>query len=149
MITLEVKGDEELIRKLDRLSRKVKNREVLHKRYGVAGARYVSQTFQREGRPRWKPLLPQTARAKVTKTRRRGTAHILRVRGDLARSFTWEASRLRALVGSNKEIARYHHDGTKHLPVRATLPTKKQALEEITLPITQDYVDESIRKAGL
>jgi|GEM_PF-2574571 len=148
MITLELRGDDEVRRRLQSLSRRVKNRESLHKRYAVTGKRWVARNFEDGGRPRWAPLKPSTARKKVTKTRRRGTSNILRVTGALRGSFTGEATRQRAVVGTNKAYAKYHQKGTKHLPVRAMLPTKKQA-DEFTRPITEDWVEEQIRKSGL
>ena len=56
MITISLIGHADVGRRLLTLRKEVGNTEALHKRLGVGGVKWVTDTFRQEGRPRWRPL---------------------------------------------------------------------------------------------
>lgn len=176
MIGLDVRitGVEKIDRGIRIMSNGLKDRTVLHKRMGRVGVRWIQQNFQRQGQPRWKRLSPNTVAA-----RRKGSSKILQDSGLLRASFDSQANSVRAVIGSPLQISLYHEKGTKKYVIkpkksggslrfvtaggvvfaksvqhpgvskRKMLPTEKQAAKEIVIPVTQQYIDELIRKSGL
>ena len=171
-LTLTVRGDEAVIASINKLSSDVAKTEVLHKRLGVAGRVWVIRNFQDGGRPRWKPLRPNTVAA-----RRKGSSKPLQDTGLLRQSYAWEADASKAVVGSPRKTALWHNEGTSPytirpktlggrlafmtaggmvfakqvnhpgLPARRMLPTRKQAIDDILEPVTDQFLKDAIRSS--
>lgn len=176
MITLEIKGDKKLEANLKKGKAKLTNLTVLHKRMALKGQQWVAQTFQKQGRPKWKALSPNTVAGRRLFG---GGAKILQDKGLLRASFLGKGTRQSAIVGSSRRVSKIHEDGVKPFgpilpkkqggvlafPVaggfvfarsikrhpgivaRPMLPTKKQAEVEVTQPTTQQYLTELIKKS--
>lgn len=85
--------------------------QVLHQNLGEQVLTFARMGFEREQTPDGTPWTPL---AVATIERRKGSAHpILRVQGDLYRSITVQASREKAVVGTNWPYARIHQLGGK------------------------------------
>lgn len=75
--------------------------------------RSVKANFRAEGRPtKWKPLAPSTVKGKATKTKRRGSAHILRSSGRMIQSVQTRSSRYTAEIGAPGVVPAVHQLGT-------------------------------------
>jgi len=174
MIGIEIKGDKELQAKLSKVMQGTKDLTPLHKRLGIAGQKWVAETFQKQGRPKWKPLSPNTLAA-----RRSGGGRILQDSGLLRASYIFHATRTEATVGSSRKVALFHQEGVKPFgPIlpkkkggvlafmtaggmvftrrvqrhpgikpRPMLPTKAQAEKDITVPVGNQYLQALIKKS--
>ena len=171
MIGLELVGDKEVQASLGKLGGSIKNLTPLHKRFGIAGRKWIAETFKVEGRPRWRPLSKNTIAA-----RRKGSSKVLQDKGLLRASYDYHATRQLVRLGTTKKIALLHQKGTKPyeiipkklggvlafmaadglvftrrvrhpgLVARPMLPTKAQAAKDVLRPVTDIYLQEQIRK---
>lgn len=136
-ITVNTKNAEKM---LAGVGQKLKQREYLTL-VGQALLQWVGRNFEDEGtEKRWKPLSPRT----IAGRRKRGSgARILRDTGRMAMSFVSTVSRTGQWVSvgaagskTHGDLARWHHFGTRRVPVRPLLPSKnagrKIAMDEMT-----------------
>ena len=111
MIEIKVK-DSELEKFLREISKRCE--DLLPVMKGVAGLMHeaVEENFEQQGRPtKWRGLSQVTIRFR----KRRGywPGKILQMRGELAASITEDATKNKAVVGTNKAYAAVHQFGAK------------------------------------
>lgn len=149
-VTLTARADK-VDRGLQNLSKAFSNRTALNKRLGLAGVRWITKNFQREGKPKWRRLKDSTANARIRpgSPRRRGSGHVLVSTGRYRASFASNANSRSVRIGSPWKISIVHEEGRGSMPKRSVLPTKQQAQREIVNPVAGDYIKESVRKSGL
>jgi phage virion morphogenesis protein len=142
-ITVDDKG---VVQLLKRIEQKMGNmRPVMRV---IAGIMHdaVEENFEKEGRPKWKPLKKSTIKQRERKGHWPGK--ILQVSGQLASSITQKATSTSAIVGTNKKYAAIHQFGGKAgrghkatIPARPFLKLDDKALDEIRNKLIE-YVKE-------
>lgn len=114
-------------RKLIRIGRSLNKRGLL-KAIGIRQLRWIDQNFKGEGKlvGGWKPLRPNTVAG-----RRMGSSRVLQNTGKLKQSFVANyPSENSVWVGSQLNVAAWHHFGTKPYDIR---PVNKKVLSFITV----------------
>jgi phage virion morphogenesis protein len=137
---IEIKIDDyEVKSALNDLLKKVKDMSPVMKK--IAGIMHdaVEENFEKEGRPRWKPLSARTIAQRQKKGYWPGA--ILQMRGELAASISQSSDNDTAMVGTNKVYAAIHQFGGK-----AGRGHKAQIPARPFLKLTDDDLDE-IKKA--
>lgn len=87
------------------------NRQELHLRWGIQTLNWVTRNFAAEGAMTgtpWRKLSPNTIAG-----RRKGSSRVLQNTAELKNSFTLNATLTEVAVGTEKEYALYHEEGTK------------------------------------
>lgn len=137
MIGIEIKVDDEKVQRLlINLSKKVGNLSPIMRE--IAGIMHdaVEENFEKQGRPRWKPLRPSTIEARKKKGYWPGK--ILQQRGRLAASISRKYDNNSARVGTNLEYAAIHQFGglagrghKAKIPARPFLKLTRQDMSDI------------------
>lgn len=130
-----------LTRFLERMKdRTAANREVSIQLYSWFARNYDTQGASVGG---WAPLAESTVREK----QRIGKTRMLIRSGQTRASFAPFYTAENAGVGSESEIARFLHEGTKRMPARELLPPR-EVTNDIGLKIYNKYVEREVERAN-
>ncbi len=102
MIKIEV-DDKDVRALLEKVKRRAEDPAPLMRQIAGIMADEVEENFEKEGRPKWRPLRPSTIKARARKGHWPGK--ILQVSGKLAASITQKADATSAQVGTNRAYA--------------------------------------------
>ncbi len=109
MIDIEIQ-DHELRQALRELSGRLKNMSPLMRNIAGIMLDAVEENFEREGRPRWRPLAKSTIRQRTRQGKWPGKI-LQKSQGGLASSVSQKYDESTARVGTNKVYAAIHHFG--------------------------------------
>jgi phage virion morphogenesis protein len=100
----------------------------------------VDENFEKEGRPKWRPLQPATLKERA---RKGYTGKILERTGQLKRSFTEKYTDTEAIVGTNLKYAAVHQFGStkKNIPARPFLKVTNEGVSKYTNIVKQYILD--------
>ena len=122
-VTVKLLGDKKFRRKLDRISRKLKNPSREWKLTSIVMQKDVFNHFRGERGPKSKWKKSRRAITQGGKT--------LQDTGRLRQSITTSSDRKRAIVGTNVKYARRHDKGLKGMPQRTFIWLSKKAENKI------------------
>lgn len=110
-IKVDIRGARQVANLMRRVRGLVEdNRQELHLRWGIQTLNWVTRNFAAEGAMTgapWRKLSPNTIAG-----RRKGSSRVLQDTGGLKNSFTLNATSTEVAVGTEKQIALYHEEGT-------------------------------------
>ena len=120
--------DKEVQALFDRLIRKGKDTLALMRRLSSDLKDAVEENFEKQGRPKGKPLHPATIKYRAKKGY---TGSILQRTRGLKNSITTKSTSNEAVVGTNKKYAGVHQFGyeKRNIPARPFLKTTKEDVE--------------------
>jgi phage virion morphogenesis protein len=138
-------NDGEVKRKLAKLAEDIGNFKTPLRRSGIYMERKTDQRFRSGGFGKWEKLKPSTIRR-----RRKGSSSILQDTGRLKQSVTsspdiYHLTKTYLRIGTTVKYAKYHQNGTRHMPARPFLLIDEEDERKIK-EIFSRWVEELVAK---